>query len=305
MIGRPELGRVDRDDPGQVVDVVELEMLVHVEPLAERAGEHAAAGGGADDRELLERQVDRPRRHPLAEHHVDPEVFHDRVDELLDGLGQAVDLVDEEDRALRRVGQVGHHVHLLVERRAAGHVQLDAQLVVQHGGERGLAQARGAVEEDVRQRLAPLAGGQKGDRQPLGDGCAGRRSRPAVADGASRRPDRPRAGGGSCELGVLGFGSRSSSSRLPLMIGSLMVVILVMRASRPLRRCVRLTAPCSAGRSLRSCRPRDLNFFLPVESTRSMRLPRLALVVADREQGGVGVADHVGLGVLGRAVGSA
>ena len=67
------------------------------------------------------------------------------------------------------VGQVGHHVHLLVERRAAGHVQLDAQLVVQDGRERGLAQPRRAVEEDVRQRLAPLPRRRQRDRQPLGD----------------------------------------------------------------------------------------------------------------------------------------
>ena len=46
----------------------------------------------------------------------------------------------------------------------------------------------------------------------------------------------------------------------------------------------------------------DLNFFLPDEDAVD-RLAGLALGVADREQGGVGVADHVGLGVLGRAVG--
>ena len=45
-----------------------------------------------------------------------------------------------------------------------------------------------------------------------------------------------------------------------------------------------------------------LNFFLPDEHPVD-RLARLALGVADREQRGEGVADHVGLGVLGRAVG--
>ena len=166
----PQLDRVHGDDLGQVVGVVKLEVLVHVEPFAQGAGEHPATGRGPDDRELLERQIDGPRRHPLAQDHVDAEIFHDRIDELLDGLGQAVNLVNEQDRPFGRIGQIGHHVHLLVERRAAGHVQLDAQLVVQHGGERGLAQPGRAVKENVRQRLAPLAGGQKRDRQPLGDG---------------------------------------------------------------------------------------------------------------------------------------
>ena len=39
---------------GQVLRIVELEVLVHAEPLAERAGEHAAPSRRADDRELLE-----------------------------------------------------------------------------------------------------------------------------------------------------------------------------------------------------------------------------------------------------------
>ncbi len=113
----------------------------------------------------------RSRRHSLAEHDVDPEVFHHRIDEFLDRAGQAMDLVDEQDRALRGVGQEGHDVHLLVEGRAAGDVELDAQLVVQDRGERRLAQSGWSVEEDVRQRLAPFPGGRQADLQPLGDGA--------------------------------------------------------------------------------------------------------------------------------------
>ncbi len=128
---RPELGGVDRDDPGEISDVVELEVLVHAESFAERAREHSAAGGGSDDRELLEGQADGACRHSFTQNDVDPEIFHDRVDEFLDGAGQAMDLVDEEDRALGRVGQERHDVHLLVERRTACDVELDAELVVQ------------------------------------------------------------------------------------------------------------------------------------------------------------------------------
>ena len=82
-----------------------------------------------------------------------------------------MDLVDEEDRALRRVGQEGHDVHLLVEGRPARDVQLDPQLVVQDRGEGRLAQPGRTVEEDVGQRLAALLGRGQADRQPLGDGA--------------------------------------------------------------------------------------------------------------------------------------
>ena len=110
------------------------------------------------------------RRHALAEHDVNAEVFHDWVDEFLDGLGQAVDLINEEDGALRRVGEVRHDIHLLVESRAAGHVQLDSQLIVQHGRESRLAQPGRAVEEDMGQGLAPLRAAISAMAEALGHG---------------------------------------------------------------------------------------------------------------------------------------
>ena len=140
--GRAKLGGVDGDDSGQVVDVVEFEVLVHAEAFAERTGEHAAASGGPDDRELLEGEADGSRRHSFAQDDVDPKIFHDRVDELFDGAGQAMDLVDEEDRAFGGVGEKRHDVHLLVECCAARDTELDAELVVEHGGKRRLAQTR-------------------------------------------------------------------------------------------------------------------------------------------------------------------
>ncbi len=63
------------------------------------AREHAAPGGGPNDGELLEREVDRPRGDSFTEDDIHPEIFHHRVDELLDGFGEAMDLVDEEDGA--------------------------------------------------------------------------------------------------------------------------------------------------------------------------------------------------------------
>ena len=171
-------------------------MLVHAEPLAERAREHAAASRRSDDREFLEGKIDGARRHSLAQHDVDPEVFHHRVDEFLDRAGQSMDLVDEEDRAFGGVGQEGHDVHLLVEGRAARDVELDAQLVVQDRGEGRLAQAGRPVEEDVGQRLAPFLGGGQADLEPLGDGTLADDFGEALRAGASRRPDRRRAPAG-------------------------------------------------------------------------------------------------------------
>ena len=46
----------------------------------------------------------------LAEHDVELEVLHGRVEDLLHGPAQPVDLVDEEDVAFDQVGQDGGQV---------------------------------------------------------------------------------------------------------------------------------------------------------------------------------------------------
>ena len=65
------------------------------------------------------------------------------------------------------VGQERQQVGRLGQGRAAGHLDGGAQLVGQHRGERGLAQAGRAVEEDVRQRFLELLAGVEDDAQPL------------------------------------------------------------------------------------------------------------------------------------------
>ena len=71
---------------------------------------------------------------------------------------QAVDLVDEQDVALVEVGQDGGQVAGPLDGRAAGGVDGDAQLAGDDVGERRLAQAGRAVEQDVVGRLPALAG---------------------------------------------------------------------------------------------------------------------------------------------------
>ena len=105
---------------------------------------------------------------PFAERDVDAKVLHRRVHELLDRLGQPVDFVDEQDRAFLGVGEVRQQVLRGGQGRAAGDLQRNAQIARDARGERRLAEAGRAIEQDVAQRLLALAGGVDGDRQPLG-----------------------------------------------------------------------------------------------------------------------------------------
>ena len=58
-----------------------------------------------------------------AEDHVEAVVLHRRVEVLLHGGGEPVDLVDEEDVARRELGEQAGQVALLLEGRAARHVE--------------------------------------------------------------------------------------------------------------------------------------------------------------------------------------
>jgi hypothetical protein len=150
----PELARRAHRDLLQLPRLVVAEALLDREPVAERRGEEAGPGGGADEREPLELHLHRLRADARAEDDVEPEVLHRRVERLLDGRREPVDLVDEEDVARRERGEEPREVALLHEGRAARHVQRHRELAREDMGERRLAEAGRAGEEDVIERLA-------------------------------------------------------------------------------------------------------------------------------------------------------
>ena len=95
----PEDPRRAPDDRRQLAGVVVPEPERHPEPVAERRRQEPRAGRGADERERREVERQGPRRGALAEDDVEPEVLESRVEDLLRGAVQAMDLVDEEDVA--------------------------------------------------------------------------------------------------------------------------------------------------------------------------------------------------------------
>ena len=79
-----------------------------------------------------------------------------------------MDLVDEEDAAGLQRGEEGGDVGLALQRRAGGLDHRHPHLGGDDVGQRGLAEARRAGEEDVVERLAAAAGGLDEDRQLIG-----------------------------------------------------------------------------------------------------------------------------------------
>src|SRR3546814_12417917 len=70
-------------DPGQVFGAVELQPLDDAEAVAQRRGQQAGAGGGADQGERRQVELDRARGRALADHAVDLEILHRRIQDRL------------------------------------------------------------------------------------------------------------------------------------------------------------------------------------------------------------------------------
>jgi hypothetical protein len=92
-------------DPGQLLGRIELQPLDDAEAVAQRRGQQAGAGGGADQGERRQVELDRTRGGAFADHDVDLIVLHRRIEDLLDHRRQAVDLVHEQHVVRLQVGQ--------------------------------------------------------------------------------------------------------------------------------------------------------------------------------------------------------
>ena len=182
------------DDLRQGVDVVEIQPQRDAEAPVERLGEQARPRRGADQREGRQVHLHRARHRPFADDDVQPEVLHGRVEDLLDGRAQAVDLVHEEDVARLEVRQDAGEIAGARDHRARGQAQTRAHLARDDVGERRLSEARRAGQEHVIERLAaPARRGQedaRGSRAPSSGRCTPRAS---AAEASARRRRRLRA----------------------------------------------------------------------------------------------------------------
>ncbi len=111
-------------------------------------------------------RIERGRR-ALADHDVELEVLHRGVEDLLDGAGEAVDLVDEEHVALVELREDGGEVAGPFERGPRRDVEVHAHLGGDDAGERGLAEPGRAGEQQVVGGLAAPAGRLEDDGEVL------------------------------------------------------------------------------------------------------------------------------------------
>ena len=173
------------DDPLELFGLVVLQVGGEPEPVAERVGQEPRPRRRAHERERREIQGDAGGAGALADHDVDAEVLHREVQHLLGGARHAVHLVDEEHLARCEARQQRGEIAGVLDRRAARHPQRPRALVRDDHRERGLAEPRGAGEQDVVGRALLDAGRVQQQLQlaahllladELGEGCRAQRA---------------------------------------------------------------------------------------------------------------------------------
>ena len=179
-----EDARRPQEDAREVVGRVELEALGQAEAAAEGRRQQAFPRRRPDQGEAGQVDADAARPRALVDHDVDDELLHRRVEVLLDGRREAVDLVDEQHVAGLEVREEAREVGRLLEHGRGGLLEPRPELRRDQDRERRLAEPREAREQHVVERFASRLGGLDREGQVLHD--------VALADELVHRPGAQR-----------------------------------------------------------------------------------------------------------------
>ena len=156
-----------RDDGCQFVRVVVVQPRDETEPVAQWPCDHSGARGGADQCEARQRQPDGGRSRAFPHDDVDLEVLHGGVQDLLDGTGEPVDLVDEENVTFLQFREDGREVPGAFEGRTAGDMESHTHLGGHDARHCCLAEPGRTGEENVIGSLTALLCGTEHDVEVL------------------------------------------------------------------------------------------------------------------------------------------
>ena len=103
----------------------------------------------------------------MVDHDIEAEILHRGIEIFLDGFGDAVDFVDEEDVAFFEARQQTSEVAGFFDDGAGGDANGFAEFVAENEGECRFAEARRAGEENVIECFAAFLGGADHDLEAL------------------------------------------------------------------------------------------------------------------------------------------
>ena len=114
----PQNPRRPRHDLDEVGLLVEIQAMHDAKARAQRRRQQPGARRRAHQRERLHRHFHRPRARALADHDVELEVLHRRIEDFLDHRIHAVDFVDEQDLARLQAREDARQIARALEHRA-------------------------------------------------------------------------------------------------------------------------------------------------------------------------------------------
>ncbi len=150
-IGGAEHAGAARDDQLEFGDRIEIEPDRNAEAIAQRIGQQPDPRRRADERELRQIDPNRARRRTFADHQVELEILHRRIENFLDRRVQAMNFVDEEHIALFEIGQKRCEIAGLRDHRPRRRAEADAQFLRHDLRQRRLAETR-ADRQTARDR---------------------------------------------------------------------------------------------------------------------------------------------------------
>src|SRR5579875_360113 len=152
------LSRADQN-LAQGIIVVVFHAIDSPEAVAQGSCQRANARRCAYYRKRWQREAQGARAWPFADHHIQGEILHRRIQPLLYSAGQTVNLIDKQDFAGLQRGQNRGQVAGVLNSRARSCFQTHTHLGGNDIAERCLAQARRTVEQNMIDGLAALERG--------------------------------------------------------------------------------------------------------------------------------------------------
>src|SRR6266404_868519 len=116
-------------DDQQILRLIKIEAMDDTETRTERRGDQSGAGGGADQREMVQMKWVNARARSLSDDQVDAKILHRGVQDFFDGGLQAVNFVEEKYFAGFQRGKNRGQITFAIEQRARAGFDWNIQFI--------------------------------------------------------------------------------------------------------------------------------------------------------------------------------
>ena len=147
----------------KIFRLVEIEAMDDAETRTKWRGDQSRAGGGADQREMIQVKWMNARAGSLADDKIHAKIFHRGIENFFDSGLQAMNFVEKKNFLGSERSENCGEVAFAFEQRTSAGLDGNVQFVGDDLRESGFAEARRAVQQNVIESFAAIASGFEGD----------------------------------------------------------------------------------------------------------------------------------------------